>query len=184
MKAWVVLIGMVLVAAIAGCATVAPNYHTSPESAQRLQTAGVHPAKIGDFTAEKTASNTSIALRASTMDAAQGSYAKYLADAVKNELQLVNLYAPASATEISGVLIRNEMNTGLAVTGDGLIEARFIVRRDGNVRFDKTKMANITWDSNIVGAIAIPRAQQEYPRLVQKLVAELFSDPDFVAALK
>jgi len=184
MKAWAVLIGMILVGAIAGCATVAPNYNTSPESAQRLQTAKVQPANVGDFSAEKGAPNTSIALRASTMEAAQGTYAKYLAAAIKSELELVKLYSPNSTTQISGVLIRNEMNTGLAVTGEGLIEARFIVRRDGNVRFDKVKLASITWDSNFVGAIAIPRAQQEYPRLVQRLVAELFSDPDFVTALK
>ena len=184
MKARAVLMGMALVATMAGCAAVAPNYNTSPESAQRLQNAKVQPAKLGDFTADKNAPNTSIALRASTMEPAQGSYAKYLADAVKNELELVKLYSPASTTEISGVLMRNEMNTGLAATGEGLIEAKFIVRRDGNVRFEKTKQANHTWDSNFIGAIAIPRAQQEYPRLVQKLVAELFSDPDFVAALK
>ena len=184
MKAWVVLLGMVLVATIAGCATRTPIYNPSPESTQRLQNANVQPVKVGDFTAEATASNTSIALRAATMEPAQGTYAKYLAEAVRNELELVKLYSPASTTEISGVLLRNEMNTGLAVTGEGLIEARFIVRRDGSVRFDKTKLAGITWDSNFVGAIAIPRAQQEYPRLVQKLVGDLFSDPDFVAALK
>jgi len=184
MKARTALIGVALVAILSGCAAMAPNYNTSPASAQKLQAAKVQPAKVGDFTADKNAANTSIALRASTMEPAQGTYAKYLADAIKNELELVKLYSAASTTEISGVLIRNEMNTGLAATGEGLMEAKFVVRRDGAVRFDKTKQAHIEWDSNFLGAIAIPRAQREYPRLVQALVAELFSDSDFVAALK
>ena len=179
-----VVLGIVAAVLISGCAAVAPNYNPNPDSAQKLQAARVQPAKVGEFTADANAANNSIGLRASTMVAAQGTFAKYLADALKNELELVKLYSPASTTEISGVLVRNEMNTGVAMTGDGLIEARFVVKRDGTVRFDKTKRATIQWDSNFIGAVAIPRAQREYPRLVQTLVAELFSDPDFVAALK
>lgn len=177
----IIVVGSALLAA---CAARAPNYTTSPSSTQALQSAKVQPAKVGEFTADPGAANKSIALRASTMEAPQGSYAAYLADAVKTELDLVKLYSATSGTEISGVLIKNEMNTGLAVTGNGTIQARFVVRRDGVVRYDKTKLAQIEWDSNFIGAIAIPRAQQEYSRLVQKLVGDFFSDPDFVAALK
>jgi len=184
MKALARLIGIAVVLTFAGCAAVAPNYNTSPASAQRLQEAKVQAVKVGEFTADKAAANASIGLRASTMVPKQGTFAQYLADAVKNELELVKLYSAASGTEITGVLIRNEMNTGLAVTGDGLIEAKFVVQRDGKVRFDKTLTAKIQWDTNFVGAVAIPRAQQEYPRLVQTLIAQLFSEPDFVAALK
>lgn len=184
MKAFGVLAGVIAIAILSGCAAVAPNYNPNPESAQKLQAARVQPAKVGDFTAEANAANSSIGLRASTMVAAQGTYDKYLADALKNELELVKLYSPTSTTVIAGVLMKNEMNTGVAMIGDGLIEARFVVKRDGAIRFDKVKKATIQWDSNFVGAIAIPRAQREYPRLVQALVMELFSDPDFVAALK
>lgn len=183
MKAWIAIVVMGA-AALAGCASKAPNYSSSPASTQGLQAARVQPAKIGEFTAAATAENKSIALRASTMEPAQGTYAQYLADAIKTELELVKLYSATSNTEISGVLLRNEMNTGLAVTGNGTIQAQLVVRRDGAVRFDKTKTATTEWDSNFIGAIAIPRAQQEYSRLVQKLVSDFFSDPDFVAALK
>lgn len=67
MKAWIRPTVAVLIAFLAGCAAVAPNYSTSPESTQRLQAARVQPAKIGEFTAEATAANKSITLRASTM---------------------------------------------------------------------------------------------------------------------
>ena len=35
-----------------------------------------------------------------------------------------------------------------------------------------------------MGGVAIPRAQQEYPRLVQRLLAILYSDQSFLDALK
>ncbi len=184
MKTLGVLAGVIAIAVLSGCAAVAPNYNPNPESAQKLQAARVQPAAVGDFTADANASNNSIGLRASTMVPAQGTYDKYLADAIKNELDLVKLYSPSSTTVISGVLMKNEMNTGVALTGEGQIEARFVVKREGSVRFDKLKKAAIQWDTNYFGAIAIPRAQKEYSRLVQALVTELFSDPDFVAALK
>jgi hypothetical protein len=172
------------VALLAGCATTAPNYSASPESAQRLVAARVQAARVGEFTADKGVSDTSITLRASVMQPPQGTYSKYLADALRNELELVKLHSPASTTQISGVLLKNDLNTGVAVTGEGLIEARFVVKRDGAVRFDKTKQATTQWDTSYFGAVAIPRAQLEYSRLVQKLIAALFSDEDFVAALK
>jgi hypothetical protein len=184
MKTWGALFGIAAVAVLAGCAAKAPNYNPNPESAQRLQAARVQPAAVGEFKADANVSDTSIGLRASTMVPEQGTFSQYLADAIKNELDLVKLYSPSSTTVISGVLMKNEMNTGVAMTGEGAIEARFVVKRDGAVRFDKLKKAAIQWDTNYFGAIAIPRAQNEYTRLVQALVAELFSDPDFVAALK
>jgi hypothetical protein len=184
MKTWGALFGIAAVAVLAGCAAKAPNYNPNPESAQRLQAARVQPATVGEFKADANVSDTSIGLRASTMVPEQGTFSQYLADAIKNELDLVKLYSPSSTTVISGVLMKNEMNTGVAMTGEGQIEARFVVKREGSVRFDKLKKAAIQWDTNYFGAIAIPRAQKEYSRLVQALVTELFSDPDFVAALK
>ena len=184
MKRLGALLSIVAIAVLSGCAAKAPNYNPNPESAQKLQAARVQPAAVGEFKADANVSDTSIGLRASTMVPEQGTYSQYLADAIKNELDLVKLYSPSSTTVISGVLMKNEMNTGVAMTGEGAIEARFVVTRDGVVRFDRLKKAAIQWDTNYFGAIAIPRARNEYTRLVQSLVTELFADPDFVAALK
>lgn len=177
-------LGVGVLAGLTGCAAVAPNYTPSPQTTQRLQAEKVQPVTVGDFSAAKDAGDSSITLRASSMQAAQGSYAKYLADAIKQELEIAKLYTPSANIQILGILLRNDMNTGLADKGEGVMEARFIVRRDAVDTFDKVKTARTQWDSNFLGAIAIARAQQEYPRLVHALVAELFSDPEFVAALK
>lgn len=178
------LLGSVILAGLTGCVAVAPNYTPSPQTTQRLQTEKAQPARVGKFTAANDAVDTSITLRASTMQAAQGSYARYLAEAIKQELEIAKLYSANAHLEIVGVLIRNDMNTGMADKAGGVIEARFTVRRAGTTTFDKVKTARTEWDTSLLAAIAIPRAQQEYPRLVQALVSELFSDPDFVAALK
>lgn len=169
---------------VTGCTAVAPNYVPSPSTVQPLAAAKVQPAKTGAFTGTKEANDTSLTLRASSMQASQGTYSKYLADAIKTELELAKLYAPNAATEITAVLLKNDMDTGLADKGAGTMQAKFTVTRDGKVRFDKVIAASTQWDTSFVGAIAIPKAQQEYPRLVQQLVANLFADPEFIAALK
>jgi len=184
MNSFLRLLGIAMLAGLTGCAAVAPNYTPSPQTTQRLQADKVRPVKVGEFKAANEASDKSISLRASSMQPAQGSYAKYLAEAIKQELDIAKLYSANAHIEIVGVLLGNDMNTGMADKGAGLIEARFMVLREGTGTFDKVKTARTEWDTSLLGAIAISRAQQEYPRLVQALVTELFSDPDFVAALK
>ncbi len=66
----------------------------------------------------------------------------------------------------------------------GDLEARFVVKTAGTVRYDQVKTIQDEWDSSFVGAVAIPRAQQRYAVMVQKLLAALFADPAFVEALK
>ena len=46
------------------------------------------------------------------------------------------------------------------------------------------KTARHEWDSAFLGSIAIPRAQQNYPIVVQKLLASLYVDLEFLQALK
>ena len=79
---------------------------------------------------------------------------------------------------------QGKLRLGSFSTGHGDIEARFIVKRGGTVRYDGTKSNHSEWDSSFLGAVAIPKGQQAYPTLVQGLLSNLYSDPAFVAALK
>lgn len=157
---------------------LAPTYTASLENTDRLSRAGLAPTRVGAFSAQAPARNDSISVRGKTMTAAQGTYAAYLADAISQELQLARVLSPAADFEISGVLLKNDIDAA----GTGVIEARFVVRRGAIVRFDRTKAAEHRWQARYVDSI--PRAQQEYAVLVRKLVTELFNDPDFTAALK
>ena len=79
---------------------------------------------------------------------------------------------------------QNDIAAGGISTNSGEIEARFIVKNAGQQRFDKVKRVESSWESSFIGGIAIPKAQQQYPLIVQKLVSRLLADADFQAALK
>lgn len=64
------------------------------------------------------------------------------------------------------------------------MEARFVVSKAGTVRYDQVKTIRYEWESSFAGAVAIPRAQQEYPNLVQRLLAILYTDQAFLDALQ
>lgn len=111
-------------------------------------------------------------------------YAAYLADALQKELKLAGKLDPSSKLEISGQLLKNDISAAGIITNSGEIEARFVVKNDGVQRYDQVKRAELSWDSSLLGAIAIPRAQQQYPVIVQKLLALLWGDASFQEALK
>ncbi len=171
---------------LGGCATQAPPYQASIDNVQALQRAQATALNIGTVVPETSLGTaTSISLRGNPMSSSVGvGYADYLAAALKQELELAKLLDPKSATQVSAVLTKNDIAAGGISTNSGEIAAVFTVKRDGAVRYEATKEATLTWESSFVGAIAIPLAQQNYPRLVQKLLTELFTDPAFAAACK
>lgn len=173
------------VAVVAGCANPAPPYQASIDNVQTLQRAGSSKVKLGSFTAKAGAVGAqSITLRAMSMTSPVGAdFGAYLGEAVKQELTLAKRLDPASAIEVSGVLLGNDIDTAMG-TASGYAEAQFVVSKDGQVRFSKTKRGEQSWESSFVGAIAIPKAQQSYALIVQQLLTSLYKDPEFTEALK
>lgn len=172
-------------ALISGCATQAPPYPMSIDNAEALKRLPSSMA-LGEFTVQANAVGaTSIGLRGSKMVSPVGdNYAAYLADALRRELMLAGRLDPKSKLEISGVLLKNDINASGFSTNSGEIEARFIVKREGRQSFAKTKRASLSWQSTLAGGVAIPRAIQQYPMMVQMLLAELLADADFQTAVK
>ncbi|HJW81444.1 MAG TPA: hypothetical protein VJ396_04295 [Acidiferrobacterales bacterium] len=170
-----------------GCTTVlAPQYSASIENVQKLKDGGNYTAKVGTFTSTSGPGNeNTISLRAASLASPyQDTFAGYLAEAIKTELVLAGKMAPGSDVDISGVLLKNNLDIGGMSLGLGDIQARFVVKRNGQVRYDQIKSAHSEWESSFAGMVAIPRAVQEYPRLVQSLLGALYSDKAFVQALK
>lgn len=170
---------------LSGCAVQAGRYQPSLDNVETLKKS-VPPVVLGAFTVQPGATGAqSISLRGNSMNSPVGAdYAAYLADALKQELTMAGKLDAASKLEISGVLVKNDIAAGGISTNSGEIEARFIVKNNGQQRFDKVKRVESSWESSFVGAIAIPKAQQQYPLIVQKLVGALLADADFQAALK
>jgi hypothetical protein len=175
----------VAVVAAAGCATQAPPYQASIDNVQVLHRAAGGKVKVGSFGVKPGAvGGASIALRAASMSSPVGAdFGAYLGDAVKQELDLAKRLDASSSVEVSGVLLGNDIDTAMS-TASGYAEAQFVVSKDGQVRFSKVKRGQQSWESSFVGAIAIPKAQLSYPLIIQQLLSSLYTDPDFVEALK
>lgn len=118
------------------------------------------------------------------MVSAQGTFSKYLQNAIIQELTEARLLDPKSSVQLTAVLIKNDISAAGIISASGEIEAKFTITNGGKVTFGKVIRATTEWDSNFLGAIAIPRAQQNYPNLVTELLKQLYADRDFVAALK
>ena len=168
-----------------GCAMTAPQYSASIDNVQKLKDASVSPAKVGTFLSKQEAGNENpISLRGNKMSSPYGdSYANYLSEALKQELSLAGKLSAGAETEVTGVLLKNNLDAAIG-TGMGDIRARINVKRSGQLVYDKEKAAHAEWESSFIGATAIPKAQQAYVPLVQKLLSELYADPDFLKALR
>jgi hypothetical protein len=181
------LLSLTLVVAVlsTGCTMVAPTYSASLDNVQKIKSGDVQSAKVGTFESTKDKGNPNpISIRGSSLNSPyEGSYAKYLAEALKQELTLAGKFSAGASIEITGVLNRNDIDAAMS-KGTGDIGARFVVKRDGAVRYDQVKTIRDEWESSFVGAVAIPRAQQRYPTMVQKLLAALYADDAFIQALK
>lgn len=182
---------IVLLAALtllaSGCSIMAPNYQPQFDNIRTLRNSSTSPVKLGEFKADPAAADkiNKVTLRLSPLQSPyNGSYTDYLKEAIRQELNDAGRLSENSKISISGVLLKNEMDASGVSTGSGSIEARFIVQNDNTVRYDKVKSANHEWPSSFLGPVAIPAAQQAYLPLVQKLLAVLYGDLDFLNALK
>jgi hypothetical protein len=183
-----IALSIVLVAAAlcSGCSLTAPKYSPSLENVQALKDSGAQTTSVGTFeTTLEKGKAASISIRGNSLGSPyEGTYANYLAEALKQELSLAGKLAADAQIQVSGTLQKNDIFAGGFSTAEGEMEARFIVRRGGEVRYDQIKAIHDQWDSHFVGSIAIPRAAARYPVMVQKLLAALYGDPAFLAALK
>jgi 2,4-dienoyl-CoA reductase-like NADH-dependent reductase (Old Yellow Enzyme family) len=170
---------------LSGCAAKAQYYQLSVDNLSLIKSAP-KPMAVGAFTVNAaTTGASSIGLRASSMESPVGeNFAAYLADALRQELSMAGKLDAKSSIEISGLLLKNDIAAGGMSTNSGEIEARFLVKVAGVQRYDKTHRAEMTWESSFLGAVAISKAHQQYPLIVQKLLTQLLSDPAFQAAIK
>jgi hypothetical protein len=81
------------------------------------------------------------------------------------------------------LVVKNELSAGMG-TGDGKLAARFTLLNGNDVVYDATKNVSSQWSSSFFGFIAIPNAVNAYNPMVRDLLKELYSDPQFIQALK
>ncbi len=185
-----VRLGAVAVVSLAlfGCATVKMPVPTtaSADSLSTLRGANLAPAKAGAFVlapGKPAAMDTTLdGLRGSSVEPANGSFAKTLREELVVELKAAGLYDEASNTVITGELTDSQVDAAIG-TGTGKLGAHFVVTRDGKSLYDKAIVVDAKWESSFVGAIALPAAINQYTALYKTLAGKLFADPDFQKAL-
>ena len=180
------LLASLVLTVLVGCAGPAPHYAPSIDNVEMLKKSGMDPIKTGTVSvAPELKTGQSISIRANTMVSGVGNhYGDYLASALRQELELAKLYNAQSDAEVSGTLLRNDISAGGFSTNSGEIAARFVVKRGNQVRFDKVLQVQHEWEGSFAGAVAIPRAANNYPVMVQKLIGRLLADADFHVAVR
>lgn len=176
------LFAAVVLAATAACSTPAPMYQPSVDNVLTLKRGGTAAVRTGEIT---NAGDNRPMLRATPMASPyENSYGEYLRTALRLELTEAGRFNEQAAIEVGGVLIKNDIDVYGFKTGIGQIGARITVKRSGALRYDKEVSATHEWPSSFFGMIAIPTARDNYLQVVQKLLKQLYADPEFIAAIE
>ena len=177
----------VLAMQLVGCAQLSmgqpkPNIDTTA----KLRGANMASASLGAFALEAgkpEGMDKSVSMRGanSVNSPVGGSFAQYLRESLKVELEAAGLLDPGAATVITGKLT-GDLDAAIG-TGKGQLAARFQVQRAGQLRYDRELGVESAWESSFMGAVAIPLAASNYEGLYRKLVAKLLDDADFRKAV-
>ncbi|MDR0250969.1 MAG: hypothetical protein LBI35_06645 [Burkholderiales bacterium] len=172
---------------VTGCASIQlDTTGATLATIEKLRAANLSPTQVGSFKLasgkDSTMDTTLGGLRGNKLEPAKGNWSQLLKDTLITELTAAGLYEPTSHFVIEGQLTDSKVDAAI-VTGTARLAARFTVMNNGQVAYDKELVADASWESSFLGAIAIPMAMDQYGALYKKLVASLIDDPDFQRAL-
>ena len=184
--------GLAAVCAIAlqltGCANLKMGAPVATlDNTAALRTGKLAPVNVGTFVAGKdkmAGLDKSASMRgANSIESPyNASFTQYLREALKVELAAAGLLDPGAGTVVTGTMTDSDLDAAIG-TGSGRLAARFVVTRNGAVRFDRELKTTSTWESSFIGAIAIPLAAREYEGMYRKLVTALLNDAEFRKAI-
>jgi hypothetical protein len=166
---------------LAGCTQTVPVYDPAFENVQLLKAASARPASVDKF----SGGPTSLIIRGftSAKSPVGNDFGDYVQDALSRELDKAQLLVMSSDYKIQGKVVDTDVDTGIS-TGRTSISVEFVVTKEGVERYRKVVTSGYEWDSSFIGALAIPRGIQSYPKVVGMLLNKLYSDPDFAKALR
>jgi len=178
-----IALGACLSLMLAGCGSVSLAQHqASVEAIQSLRSGDLVPLNVGTFVKDAklpAKADRSVVSRSVTVTSPDGgSFALYLGNVLKTDLEAAGKLDQQSGAVVQGVLTKNDLSTGIG-TGTGTLGARFTLTRNGTAVYDKDLVAQQLWDGNFIGAIAIPEAINHYQSLYKDLVEKLLSDEEF-----
>lgn len=171
-----------LFVALSGCAGVAPKYQATNDNVRALMALNGNTVAVGTFVSADP-SLDSLSIRATKFSAPNGaSFAEYMKQALKEELLSSQHYAENSQSVVSATLVENAIDT-MSSQGHVHVAVRFVVTRGGEQRFDKVVRGDATFESSLIGAVAIPAAWRNYAEATKQMLNNLFIDPEFQRAI-
>jgi hypothetical protein len=187
-RASTLLAGLIVAIWLTGCAAVKlPASAASAQNIEKLRSSAIAPAQLGVFKLA-TGKNPEMdrvlgGMRGSTVSPTNGSFALQLRDELAAELKAAGLLDEKANTIISGQLTDSMVDAAMSL-GKGRLAAEITVTRSGQTVFKKELVAERTWESSFVGAVAIPAAMNNYSALYKDLVSKLIDDPEFRLAMR
>jgi len=126
----------------------------------------------------------SITLRGGSLVVKDGTFSSYIQNALISDLKEAGVFDENSAVRINLTVVKNEIDVSSMNNGSGNIEIHMNISQNNRVYFEKTYTVATTFESAYAAAVAIPRGQNEYPNLIRHLFRKIYSDPDFIKAVK
>ncbi|EDT39143.1 hypothetical protein [Burkholderia ambifaria] len=174
---------------LTGCAEL-PMSTPKPtiENAARLRsgTPALAAMDVGEFrldASQPASVDRGISIRSNMVRSpVRNSFAQYLRETLKVELQSAGLLNPSSDTVVTGSLLTSSVEAPVGI-GRATLSARFVVTRAATVQYERVLSENAQWDSPFMGVSAIPQAAGQYESLYRRLIGLLLDDPAFRAAV-
>ena len=170
-----------------GCSINANTYESSVSNIQQIRRAGDSKVAVNGFKVDPAKAkeiNEKTFRGAGFVSPYDADYAKYLEEALKQELKQANRYDANSNINISGLVLKNHFDASGVNIGEASISADIRVTKGGVEKYKKEISAKHEWESFFSGFSALPAGQKGYVELIQKFLAQLYSDKDFIAAIK
>ncbi len=173
----------ICLAFVSGCSVPVQKYSPEYKHVKILKKIGKKIA-LDDFKA-KELSLGEISVRGSGLSSPYGKdMIHYLQIALQSELEKARVYDESSSKKISAIIKENDIDASGFSEGIGYISAIFTVKNNNVMLYNSTISIKHEWQSSMLGMIAIPRAAEAYPVMAKMLLKKLYSDSEFIDALK
>jgi hypothetical protein len=171
---------------LTGCASfVAPTYSPDYPTIDRLKVAQLGKVAVGEFQPRSPeAPVNKITLRGAPFVSSNGSFAQYLEEAIRSDLTELRVLDPKAETRIEATLLKNDIDVSGINTGEGFMDVKLSVIKRGQTVHEKIYSARTQFESSFAAAVAVPKGQSEYPRLVRTLLQSVYADPAFINAVR
>lgn len=179
------LLAILAIALLASaCSTPLPPYSPSVANAD-ITTKLAAPLAVGRFgyAPGREAELNNVSGRGMSFESpVERSIAAYYAAAAVSELKAGGKYDASAPRVLTGVLEKNHLDASGTSQNESALAVRFKLSQGSETLYDRQVAAERKWESSFMGAIAIPLAASNYIATLQKLLGNLFQDPDFIRA--